>query len=195
MMSENTLKWAKIYINMSRLYFELLNKTIQKSQNSRKMFGKNSSVLHHLPVCHTPVITVSHVIKQQNRYMCLTFSQIFSTCHLSSGRVFEKSYNWHANVFKLEEYSFNINADYRVFPEANSQKRASHDEIRRRIFNNKILKTVKHTDHIVIFFVTESISLKTVFFFDRKNDYKLCGRLSFVDLTVNLMNFVILNIT
>ena len=154
------------------------------------MFRKNSSVLHLYRYAryakHRLSQWVTCVIQQQNPYICLTFSQIFSTCHLSSGHVFEKSYNWHANVFKVEGYSFNINADYRLFPEA------SHEEIQRRIFNNKTLKTVKHTDHIVIFFVTGSISFKT---FDRKNDYKLCGRLSFVDFTVNLTNFVILNMT
>ena len=123
-------------------------------------------------------------------------SNIFHMPSLIRSCILKKIYNWLPNVFKLEGYSFNINADHRVFPEAKcSQKRASDEEVRRRIFINKTVKTVKHTDHILIFFVTGSISFKTVFF-DRKKDYKLCGRLSFVDLsTVNLMNFVLLNIT
>ena len=94
-----------------------------------KMFCKTSSVAHR--ISNIPDTGYHSEPHEQNRYMSLTFSQMFSRCHLSWCHVFERSYRWlTTNIFvlKLERYSFNINADYRVFSELLSAKRTAKNE-------------------------------------------------------------------
>ena len=64
--------------------------------------------------------------------MSLAFKEIFSTCHFSSCHVFERSYIWLTIIsifaFKLEGYTFNIHADWRVFSERLSKRTTKNEQ-------------------------------------------------------------------
>ena len=110
-----------------------------------------------------------HLDRENCEYMTLAFSKIFSTCHLSSCHVFERSYKWLTTnifAFKLEGYTYNIHADYTEYFQSDYPT-----------------EQPKHFN----FFSLLDLNELTVFF-DRKKDYQLRVRLSFGDLTVKLMN-------